>query len=261
MAIQSLSAALYKGKRGQIAAEYGGKWFPLGDCDFTLPITPGEKIERYTNEFAVKTLALSEVDQLDIKPKLTLYQTSRLALMMATLSSDYPVDQAAAQDLTWTFEEVEEGQELPLWKRRMSNIVVTDGTSNVPYVQGVNYQVHSGEHGYAWVSILKHPDNADGDVIVTGDAGAAKGTRYYLGSETEIRLKLCFIEDVKTKEGRYPDTIVLHDVGFIPTGEWIRIGSDAELAQIEVEGTCYRDTTQPAGQQLGYLETNVKAAA
>lgn len=261
MSIQSLAAALYKGKRGQMAAKYGDKWFPLGDVDFSLPVTPGEKTERYTNEFAIRTLALSEVDQLDVKPKITFYQASRVALMIATLSTDYPIDQPAAPDLTWTFEAVGEGEELPLWKRRMSNIVVTDGTAAVIYVEGINYRVHKGEHGMAWVSIILHPEDADGDVIVTGDAGAAKGTRYYIGSQTEIRLQLVFIEDVKPIAGRYPDTIVLHDVGFIPTGDWVRIGSDSDLATIETEGTAYRDTTQPDGQQLGYLETNVQAAA
>lgn len=260
MSIQSLSSALYKGKRGQLAFCYGGKWFPLGDVDFTISVTPGEKTERYTNEFAVKTLALSEVDQLDLKVKITFYQQGRIPLMMATISKDYPQDQPAAPDQTWTFEDTVAGQELPLFKSRVTNAVVTDGTGDVVYVQGINYRTHAGEHGMAIVSIISKPVGADSDTIVTADVGHAKGTRYYFGSEAEIRGPLIFIESVKPVDGRFPDTIYLEDVGFLPTGDWVRIGSDSDIATIETEGTCYRNMLKPDGQQFGYLETNVDAA-
>lgn len=261
MAIQSLSDALYKGKRGQLAFGYGGKWWPLGDTDFVLTNTPGEKSERYTNEAAFKTLAISEVDQLDLKAKITFYQASKVALMMATISKEYPTDQPATVTQTLTFEDVNAGQELPLWKRAVKNVVVSDGSGDVVYVEGINYSVHAGEHGFGMVSIKSKPDGADDDVIVEFGNDAAKGTRYYFGSEAEIRGPLMFIEAVKPKDGRYPDTIYLEDVGFLPTGDWTRIGSDADYATIETEGTAYRNGDRPEGQQLGWLETGIQIAA
>lgn len=259
--ILSLPVSDYKSPRGQLFAELlngsrAGEAFPMGDTDFTQNMGV-EKVERNTNEFAIKTLAYSRIDAMNVELTITCYQAGLIALMASALSDQRVVDQAAAPDQSLTRESVMPGTVIELPFRRVGDVIVSDGLG-VNYVEGVHYTYSTGKHAVSPVSIIAVPDGAGPDVQVDFDGLASKGDRYDFGSASEIMVRLVYVENVLGDSGQVPETRVYHKVGLTVDGDLQLIG-DGQDRTITLKGKCYADTTKPVGQMIGYLETNVRA--
>lgn len=262
--IKTLPKGLYKSARGQVVAtilqgSMAGKSFALGDCELTRSIS-SEYDERYSNEYAVKTLAYRELDQMSGELKLKLFQSSKVALMMANLSDAHIVDQPAAQGLEVTVANTDGTEVIPLNRKRVTNVVVSDGAGQA-YVEGEHYVLDDGEDGNAFVSLFGKPAGAGADTVVDFDCLAARGDRYFFGESAELMVGITFVESIKATTGRSREVHVYHQVGMTPDGDLTLIGGDTGPREISITGKLYPDPTRPAGQQLGYIDTNWRAAA
>ncbi len=260
--ILSLPVSDYKSPRGQLFAQLlsgsrMGEAYPLGDVDFTQNMGV-EKVERNTNEFAIKTLAYSRIDSMNVELTITCYQAGIIASMASALSDQRVVDQPAAPNQTVIVEGIKPGMVIELPHRKVGDVVLSDGNS-VPYVEGVHYTYSTGKHAVTPVSIIAIPAGAGTDVQIDYDGLASKGDRYDFGSASEIMVRLVYVENVLGDSGQIPDTRVYHKVGLTVDGDLQLIG-DGQDRTITLKGKCYADTTKPAGQMIGYLETNVRAA-
>lgn len=265
MAIKSLSKGKYKSPRGQIVARLlegtlAGKEYVIGDTDFVRNIAT-ERSERYTNEFAVKTLAYREVDQITAELTITAYQAGKIAKMVAHMSEAAASAEAALADQTIVYEDVDftdEDTVLSIPARRVSNVVVSDGDAEI-YVEGEHYTLTTNDFGKSYVSLIAKPEGAGPDVSIDYDRLASAADRYNFSSLTELMVELVFLENVKPTAGRTAETHVYHKVGLTVDGDYTLIGSDSAPRTVTIKGTIYPDTTKP--QPLGYVEDGIKAAA
>lgn len=254
MAIGSLKPGRYKTPRGQVLLTIDGVSKPAGDVDLTRTLTV-EDSERYTNEFAISTLALSEVDKLTGELTLTFHQYSEYSLMMANLSAMFGVAQQAAQDVVVNFDLT--GQTfpvvVPLGLRKTSGHVVANDSA-FDYVEGEHYTVHTGENGFGYVTFIGKPVGADAEGTITFDAAVANAKRFYVGSSSSITAKVEFIENVKAATDRLPEYHCYWLVQWRPDQDVTLIGDASDPRGVTVKGKIIADTTKPDGEQLGFVE-------
>lgn len=260
MAVASLSPGLLHRSRGQSLMTIAGVTQVVGHSDLARNITVTDQ-DVNTNEFYVKTLLDSQIDEMTCELTLTFYQVSMLALMLANLSDYHAVAQAAAPGVVIEYDLADKQFPVivPLEKRITSGHIVED-SGGVEFVEGVHYTVHGGEKGFGFVSILSKPVGATDDITVTFDAAAAKAVRFNIGELGSIEAKFEFLEAVKPGSDMSPEYHCYHRVLWRPDGDMTLIGDSADPKGITVKGKVVADTTKPVGQQLGFVETFVEAA-
>lgn len=254
MAIGSFKPGRYKTPRGQVRLTINSKAKPAGDVDLTRNLSV-EESERYTNEFATKTLALSEVDQLTGELTMTFYQYSEYSMMMANLSNSFDVAQAAAQDQVVGFDLTDQSfpVEVPLgFKKTTGHVIEPD--MGAAFVEGEHYTIDPGLHGYGSVTFIGMPDGGSPTGTITFDVGAANGKRFYVGSSSSVTAKVEFLENVKAAADRLPEYHCYWIVQWRPDQDVTLIGDASDPRGVTVKGKIIADTTKPEGQQLGFVE-------
>lgn len=254
MAIGSLKPGRYKTPRGQVLLTIDGVAKPAGDVDLSRNLTV-EDAERYTNEFGISTLALSEVDKLTGELTLTFHQYSEYSMMMANLSKAFAVAQVAAQDQTVEFDLTDQTFPVvvPLGFRKTAGHVIEPDTGPA-FVEGQHYTVHAGDTGFGFVTFLGKPVGGDDTGSITFDVGVANAKRFYVGSNSSITAKVEFIENVKAAADRLPEYHCYWIVQWRPDSDVTLIGDASDPRGVTVKGKIINDTTKPDGQQLGFVE-------
>lgn len=254
MAIGSFKPGRYKTPRGQVRLTIDGKAKPAGDVDLTRNLTV-EEAERFTNEFATKTLALSEIDQLTGELTMTFHQYSEYSMMMANLSKAFAVAQVAAQDQTVEFDLTDQSfpVEVPLGFRKTTGHVI-DPETGADYVEGEHYTVEPGLHGYGSITFLGMPVGGSPTGTITFDVGVSNAKRFYVGSSSSITAKVEFLENVKAATDRLPEYHCYWIVQWRPDQDVTLIGDSSDPRGVTVKGKIIADTTKPEGQQLGFVE-------
>lgn len=251
---QSLSTDEYSIPKAQVffKGEDEDAYTLLGDSDdLTLNVTV-EETERFTNESGIRTLALTIITQIDAELNMTLVQLSDLNRALALLGELTYATQAATLAHEQTITDVLFGGYIyPLDHKQVNaaSVVVKDGAELVNYVIDVNYKLDAAA-GY--IQILTKPAGSDDDVHILYDADAViaadKAALIGIGSKSANRGALVIRG---TNEVGNRMELHLHDVQLRPNAARSYI-SETDIANIEIVGRVFRDSTQPAGLELGY---------
>lgn len=260
MSVASLSPGTLHRSRGQVLLTIAGVTQAMGSVDLSQNTTVTDN-DVTTNEFYNKVVIDSQVDEMTFELTLGFHQVSRFALMIANLSDYHAVAQLAAQDVEVEFDLASGAFPIivPLGYRLTSGHVVTDA-NDTDYVEGVHYTVHGGDRGFGFVSILAKPQGAAATGTVTFDAAAAKAVRFNIGELSSVEAKVEYLEAIKPGSTMSPEYRCYHRVQFRPDGDLTLISDSADPKTVTVKGKCVADTTKPAGQQIGFVETFVEAA-
>lgn len=220
----------------------------LGDID-TLGYTPNlVEIERYSKEYAEKTLARSDVIQKDAALSFTLLSLipeTRAALFMD--EPDQMLLQSAATK-TVTFSKLVKGRVYATGLRDITITTFDDGSVSdaVEFVEGTHYRLIAETGHIEWIGATV----ADGGVAdVSGAAIAAEAGRQQLGimAGNGLRGKLDLFG---SNEIGTPMHIEFWDVKLTPTGEVALQGAD-EYTQVQLQGRVYADGTKAARFRFG----------
>lgn len=258
--IKQLPQGTYKKARGRVivnllSGSLAGHPQTLGNVDLVRNIST-TKEDLYTAEFAVKTIAFSEIDEVNAELTLTCRQMSDIVRMIENMSDVEVPAEVAAAGLTEILEDANWNEDIILDARRTANIVVSDGAAGVA-VEGMHYTVQTGNHGKTIVSLLGKPAGAGTDAVVDFDRLASAADRYDLFSQNEIMAQVIYLE--AEAPGRNADTHVYHRVGLTVDGDVSLMSLDSTVKTVTIKGKIYADSSKP--QPLGYVEANVRAAA
>lgn len=233
-------------------------WFkPEGETDFDLlgdsdDVSIAIEVtdqDRFNNECGLRRLARTIVTEIDATVTMTLVQLSDLNRAFSLLGEVIEFTQSAVA----ANNEVQVGEgTLGIKKLEFPFIdagtfVMTDGAA-VPYVIDVNFKLDA-QSGY--VQIISIPGGADADLDITYDVlavVAADGkNKIGIGSKSDNRGTLI----IRGCADVGPNVrVTLHDVQLRPSGDRTYV-SETDFDTIELEGSIFLDTSQPAGFELG----------
>jgi hypothetical protein len=251
MPVSSPNALTYRSPRGSVLFQpVGMQAFGFGDVDMTRT-NDLTRDPIYSNEYAVKTLVSNEVDQQLYTLNLTCRNVTDYLEMIEFLSNKVNLTQVAATDLTVVVENPVAGQAIILGKRKIvaGSVTISDGAAGDTYDEGIDFVVDYDGGFVTLINLLGA--NPPASLTVTFDCAAAKGKGYNLGSLSEIRGRLIFIEAVKP--GRTPSYHEYYDVGFAPDGDVTMISSDSTRS-VQIKGTVYAVPNKPVGENLGFVD-------
>lgn len=233
-------------------------WFkPTGETDFTLlgdsdDVSIAMEVteqDRFNNECGLRRKARTVVTELEATLSMTLVQLSDLNRALSLLGDAVTYTQAA--DAVHNQVEVGEGtlgiKELDSPFIDAGTFVMTDGIA-VPYVLDTHFKLDA-QGGY--VQIIDIPGGADSDLDMTYDileVVAADGkNKIGIGSNSDQRGTLV----IRGCAAVGPNVrVTLHDVQLRPSGDRSYV-SETDFDTIEIEGSIFLDTGQPAGFELG----------
>ena len=260
MSIASLSAGTLFRPRGQGLLTIAGVTRPMGSVDLGRNITLTDA-DVFTNEFYNKTLIDTSIDEATCELTLGFRQVDLFALMMANLSDFHADAQPAAQDRVVNFD-VSSGHlpiVVPLGLRKTKGHVV-ELTGGAELVEGVHYFVHPGVKSPGYVSIVALPDGAATTGTVTFDADPAKYVRFNILERSNIEAKVEWLQASRPGGDQSDIYHCYPTVQFRPDSDWTLSSDSADPMILTVKGKSVADQTQPAGRQLGWIETYVEAA-
>jgi len=220
----------------------------LGDIE-ALGYTPNlVEIERYSKEYAEKTLARSDVIQKDAALSFTLL--SLIPEVRAALFMDEP-DQMLTQSAstkTVAFAKLVRGRVYATGLRDVTITTFDDGAVEDPveFVEGTHYRLISETGHIEWIGTTV----AEGGVAeVSGAAITETAGRQQLGimAGNGLRGKLDLFG---SNEIGTPMHIELWDVKLTPTGEVALQGAD-DYTQVQLQGRVYADGTKAARFRFG----------
>lgn len=225
------------------------KWEEIGDIDAFSISQDVTRLERFSNQYAVRTKTDSRINQQNQTISFTLFQMTPRNRALALLSDVSYLTQIATGSQSKTFEDVEVGGIYRVGAYGVTLTSVTDEhTAPVTYVADTNYEVDATA---GLVKVLAKPGGAGSDLIVNysqpaivvGDGRLNAG----IGSAPDLAGALMFRGVNST--GRQVE-VMLHDVRLAPSGERQYISDD--YSSIQIDGEIIADSDQASGYEIGW---------
>jgi hypothetical protein len=224
------------------------KWEEIGDIDGFSTSSDITKLERFSNQYPVRTKTDSRITQQNQTISFTLFQMTARNRAMGLMSDVAYLAQVGVTGQVATFEGVEVGGIYRIGKYDLSiDSIVGEDTAATPYVEGTHYE---SDDQSGMIKVLAIPGGVT-DMVVNYDAAAilaaTKRLNAGIGSAPDLAGALMFrgVNDT----GRQVE-VMLHDVRLSPSGERQYISDD--YSSIQIEGEVIADSTQPSGFELGW---------
>ena len=224
------------------------KWEEIGDIDGFSISQDLTRLERFSNQYGVRTKTDSRINQQNQTISFTLFQMTARNRALGLLSDVAYLTQSAVTGQSITFEDVEVGGIYHVGKYDLNiDSINGENTAATPYVEGTNYEV---DVQAGIVKVLAIPGGVS-DMVVHYDAAAiVTGTKRLnagIGSAPDLAGALMFRGVNST--GRQVE-VMLHDVRLAPSGERQYISD--EYSSIQIEGEIIADSDQATGYEIGW---------
>lgn len=225
------------------------KWEELGDVDGFGLQQEVERLERFSNQYAVRTKTDSRINQQNYTLSMTLFQLTRRNRSMGLLADVTDLTQTGGTGATEVISGIVTGG---IYKLANSNVTIstlTDGSgSPVSYTANTHYELDA-EAGL--ISILSKPASADGNlkVFYTKATITAANERLYAGIGSAPNLEGAIMFRGVNTAGRQVE-VMFWKVRIAPSGERQYISD--EYSSIQIEGEVLADSTQAENYDIGY---------
>lgn len=241
----------YVGGKGRLyfQADGAGRMEEVGDVDDFIISQEAERLERFSNQYAVRTKTYSKVQQLSATISFTAVQNTARNMALAMMSDKTFLTQASATGEVKVQNSIRAGDVIDLEALDVTvNHIRGGGEATGAYPTGA-YEVDSRS---GLVKILFIPTGATSytgadinyDVAeITGSAG-----RLNIGgaSNPDLEGKLIFIS--LNDAGEPKEKCIVHRAQMGPNGDINLISDDTR--NLPIQGEVIADTTQPAGHEL-----------
>ena len=254
-----LSNEFYSYGGGQVLFRLRGttKYINLGDAESLGIAMSIEEIQRYSNEYATRPLARSDLVQKDGTVNITLvHMTDVIRGMLYMAEPTSYVVQEAITAQTVTFDNVEIGDIFKLGARDVTVSAAVDGA-------GESYSIADHlkiDRRTGFFEVIGKPAEADEQLKVTFSAPqiteTAKRQSLGLMSSNGVRGELVFRSVASVGP---QDIVSLWDVELKPAGDVELQGGD-DYKQAQLTGRILADGTKPAGFQYGQIESIPRTA-
>jgi hypothetical protein len=220
----------------------------LGDIE-ALGYTPNlVEIERYSKEYAEKTLARSDVIQKDAALSFTVL--SMIPLVRAALFMDEPEQMLtqSATTKTVSFSKLVHGRVYATGLRDITITTFDDGAVSDPvtFVEETHYRVISETGHFEWIGATV-ADGGEAEVSGAAITDISGRQQFGIMANNGIRGKLDLFG---SNEIGTPMHIEMWDVKLTPTGEVALQGAD-DYTQVQLQGRVYADGAKPARFRFG----------
>jgi hypothetical protein len=223
------------------------KWEELGDVDSFSLSQEVERLERFSNQYAVRTQTDARINQQKYTLAATLFQLNRRNRAMGLLADVTDLTQSGGTGPTQVISGIVTGGIYKLDYNNVTMVTLTDGAGQ-SYTVSTHYELDS-EAGL--VRIIGKPAAAGSNLaafyskaaIVAGDERLNAG----IGSSPNLEGSIMF-RGVNTV-GRAVE-VMFWKVRIAPSGEREYISD--EYSSIQIEGECLADSTQAANYTIGY---------
>lgn len=210
-----------------------------GDTNgITVQVAAGSERTRNSNEYSTATAVLSFIGEKTTTVSVTAVQLSNLILSASVMGKEEKQSQAAASGVTVALDEP------GVWLMRhysITNVTVTDATDE-PAVIGDDYildavsgQIETLKSGLTIT--YDAPEISTGFITGIAAGDGIRGTLTFRGVNAQGRRV----------------QVMLYDVVLRPTGALDLVVDGEEEQVVELQGTAYPVTGQPAGMAIGWM--------